>query len=572
MKKLVLTFFALASIAASVSAQKLEDGIKALYYEKYKTAKSILEKKGGGDKAKKGDEIYWYGQALIQDPGDPSGIESAKKLYSDALARGVNDPYILVGLGEIDILTNNDVAAAKQKFEQAATSSKNDPAILDAIGRANAAGPKSYGDPTYAIELLKKAAAADAKNPDIDVNLALNYLKLGGTNGGPAVEALMDATTRDEKYAKAFYEIGKIYGAQRNYDAMNEWFGKALQADDAYGPTYFGWYLSAKRSKDMEGAQEYLKKFIERTDNDCNSQYYLADLQFQSKKYDEALASAQAMSTGECSTFPFSNLLLAKVYEAKSDNANAQTAISKYFAAVPASSVSGEDYALAGKIYKGTPDSSVVFYAKAFEKDTSIYDKVDHADTLINSFTRLEKPVEKYKWTKKRFYLIPAKYINNLELYNLGEAARIAAPLTKEPADFALADSAFKEYKTKYPNEVYGYAGRAANAMAADTTYKQALEPVSEYITFLEKDKATNKDKLVYYYDVLGQYYANTANDYDAAEKEFKSVLELDPTNDRATKILAQLEKIKASKAEASQATETQDSTTTTTTTTSSSN
>ena len=37
------------------------------------------------------------------------------------LNAGVNDPWIWVGAGEVDILQGGDVNAAKQKFEQAIT-------------------------------------------------------------------------------------------------------------------------------------------------------------------------------------------------------------------------------------------------------------------------------------------------------------------------------------------------------------------------------------------------------------------------------------------------------------------
>jgi hypothetical protein len=50
------------------------------------------------------------------------------------------------------------------------------------------------GDHMYAIDKLKQAAAIDLTNPDIMINMGINYLKMGGENGGEAVKAYQDAT------------------------------------------------------------------------------------------------------------------------------------------------------------------------------------------------------------------------------------------------------------------------------------------------------------------------------------------------------------------------------------------
>ena len=49
---------------------------------------------------------------------------SAKAIYQNALNGGINDPWIWVGMGHVQILENNDVNSAKQKFEQAITATK----------------------------------------------------------------------------------------------------------------------------------------------------------------------------------------------------------------------------------------------------------------------------------------------------------------------------------------------------------------------------------------------------------------------------------------------------------------
>ena len=122
-------------------------------------------------------------------------VAGAKAIYQKALQDGVNAPIIWVGMGHVELLEGKK-DEAKQRFEAAITNSKTrkgeDPNILNAIGRANADGASTVGDPAYAIEKLKRAAELDPKNPDILVNMGINYLKLGSDHGGDAYEAFTE--------------------------------------------------------------------------------------------------------------------------------------------------------------------------------------------------------------------------------------------------------------------------------------------------------------------------------------------------------------------------------------------
>ena len=203
MKKTVFMILALAGITASVVAQTVEDGIKFLYYEKNKSAKETLQKVVD-KKPKDALAIYWLGQAFIAD----KDVKGAKALYEKALADGVNDPYIWIGSAQVQLLEGGDINSAKQKFEQAITATKGkrgaeNADILNAIGRANATGGSKIGDPNYAIEVLKRAQQIDKKNPDIDINLGINYLKLGSEKGGDAVEALTGCYRSRSKICKS---------------------------------------------------------------------------------------------------------------------------------------------------------------------------------------------------------------------------------------------------------------------------------------------------------------------------------------------------------------------------------
>jgi Tfp pilus assembly protein PilF len=63
------------------------------------------------------------------------------------------------------------------------------------------------------------------------INMGINYLKMGGENGGEAVKAYQEAISRDPKNAKALYRIGKIYQSQNNKDLFEQNFNNAIAAD-----------------------------------------------------------------------------------------------------------------------------------------------------------------------------------------------------------------------------------------------------------------------------------------------------------------------------------------------------
>lgn len=209
MKKLLLTFLITIHIGIASQAQQVEDGIKALYYERYNEATTILNKIVANN-PKDAKAIYWLGQAYLQnkDIAIKDGIEKTQTLYQSGLNHLFNEPILVVGMGEIDLLHDNNITLAKQKFDQAVLTSKNNPDILNAIGRASSAGDKQTGDPAYAIELLKKAKIGEPKNPDINYNLALNYLKIGDKQ--KAIDALLESTRTNPQYAKGFYELARM--------------------------------------------------------------------------------------------------------------------------------------------------------------------------------------------------------------------------------------------------------------------------------------------------------------------------------------------------------------------------
>ncbi len=538
MKKTILSIACIVLAATITMAQSVEDGISSLYYGKDKTAKETLQKVVDKN-PKDGRAIYWLGQALLSEGNDD--VDSAKMLYQNALNNGVNDAYILVGMGELDLIESNDTNAAKQKFEQAITMSKNkkgkeNPDILNAIGRANAYGGNKIGDPAYAVEKLKRAQELDPKNPDIDINLGINYLKMGSDKGGEAVTAFQDATVRDPKYAAGFARIGNVYKSQDNKVAMEEWYNKAVAADPAFAPVYFYWF-DYYQNRDINAAQDYLNNYVKYADQDCTTDYFKADYLFRAGKYDESKAAADAMAAGSCKDYPRLNILYAYNYDRLGDSANAKTYLDKYFASKSVGSEINPDYyVLASKVYSkfpGLEDTAVNYLVKAMDADTVAKNKQKYMDSIAYVYKRSNQPVKRLEWRRKSFVL--NKDTSSRDFYDLTDAA-IAAN------DTTFADTIITAYKAKFPDQVYPYTFAVKYAQTMDTTGAAAVTPINEYIGFMMQDTAKNAQTIAYYHALQGGYYTNTAKDIDSAVYEFQQAVRFDPEQAQYQQYLTILE------------------------------
>lgn len=530
MKKTILALLLGAFLSSAAFAQSVSDGVRFLYYQRNQSAVQTLEKVVASN-PKEVPGIYWLGQAYIAEyglSGNKTDLEKAKTLYQKALTDGVNDPFIWVGMGHVEVLEGKN-AEARQRFEAAITNTKGKKGvenanILNAIGRAEADGSSQVGDPQYGIDVLTRAKAIDLTNPDIDMNLGLCYLKLSSDKGGDAVEAFRDATIRDPKYAAAYWRIGRVYRSQNNITSMNEWFGKAIAADEKFAPVYHD-YFEYYQERDINAAKEFLDKYVANADKDCNTEFFVGDYLFRAGKYQESLAKADEMSNGECRDYPRLPLLYAYDYNRLGDSAKSLSYLQKFLVSMPAAQLKPTDYVFAGRVFKsmtGYEDSAVSYLTKAVEMDTVLKNKLSYIDTIAYLYKKINKPAERLEWLQKSYSMNPNP--SNRDIFDLGDAA-----LAQK--DFMLADTMFQKYKEKYPDQIYGYKGLVDVAQAMDTTGATAVVPMNDYIKFLQSDTTKYGTTIAYYHALLGGYYINQKQDYDSSIMEFQQALQYDPTN-----------------------------------------
>lgn len=545
MKKTVLVMLAACISVYSVTAQTIADGIKYLNYEKNKSALEAFRKLH--DKSPKdGQTTYWLGQAMLAN----DDVKGAKDLYQKALQENGSDPWVVVGMGHIDILEGRDINEAKQKFEQAITASTKegkkkakieDAGILNAIGRANSVslqGNSKIGDPLYGIEKLKRAAELDLTNPDIFINMGVCYLKMGGEYGGEAVKSFQEAISRDPKNAKANYRIGRIYYSQQNKDLYDTWFGNAILADETFPPVYFTYY-DYYSTKNVNVAKEYLDKFIMYADKDCATDYFYGDYLFRAGKYQESLQKANEMQSGACASYYGTPLLFAYNNDRLGDSLTAKGYLEKFFANAPESKIQPQHFEFAANLFAKFPGSemqAMTYIEKAIEFDTLKANKINYMNKAADIFGKAKKYDLQLGWFKKVVEI--QGQTTEYDYYRMSLAA-YNAKLFEETMNIA------KGYIEAHPDKPNGYIFNVRAAKMVDTANATGVyfNAVSLHNEFLMKDPEKNKQTLVNNFYIMLGYYNDALQDYAKALEVCDKILQLIPDEPQTVRIRGIIEK-----------------------------
>jgi tetratricopeptide (TPR) repeat protein len=395
MKKLVVLMlavsFALTGVNAQVPVSPLNEGLKLLRYEKNKSALAFF-KDAYEKNAKDPETIFWYGQAILSQNGagtpDQAFVQATKELYQKAATELGNNAWILVGTAHVQLLEAGekaDLNAIKQTLEVAITSTLNTKGkfkgkpsqeIVNAIGYIHSEVPSNVGDHRYAIDKLKETISAYEGTPvlpSLYVNLGINYLKLGGENGGEAVTAFLEAINRDPQNAYPYYRIGKVYQSQNNVESFDEYFKKSLAVDPKFPSTYFALY-QYYADKNTETAKTNLDLFLLNADKDPALDIFNADYLFRAGQYDASLAKSKELEASiGVVALPRIGVLLAYNYDRIGDSIQAKTYIEQFINKSPSDQVLNSDYELAVKVmskFKGNETVVAGILEKAIAADT----------------------------------------------------------------------------------------------------------------------------------------------------------------------------------------------------------
>jgi tetratricopeptide (TPR) repeat protein len=560
MKKLVVLMmgvaFALSGLNAQVAVSPLNEGLKLMRYEKNKSALTFF--KDAYEKNSKDPEtIFWYGQAILSQNGsgtpEVAFVQTTKELYKKAADELGSNAWILVGAAHVQLLEAGekaDLNAIKQTLEVAITTTLNTKGkfkgkpsqeIVNAIGYIHSEVPSNVGDHQYAIDKLKETISAYEGAPinsSLYVNLGINYLKLGGENGGEAVTAFMEAISKDPTNAYPYYRIGKVYQSQNNLESFDEYFKKSLEADPKFAPTYFALY-QYYADKNTETAKANLDLFLQNADKDPTLDIFNADYLFRAGQYDASLAKARELEASiGIKALPRLGVLLAYNFDRKGDSIQAKSYIEQFINTSAADKILNTDYELAVKVvskFQGNETVLAGILEKAIAADTVKANRIKYYKLGADMFEKSNMYVDALKWNTNYFNLRGIK--DEVYYYKLSSVALNAK-------DGAATSEFAKQYIAAFPERPNGYSFNVKGARLVDTANNLGIQfqAVTLQNEFLLKDPVKNKQAMVNnYYSMMGYY--NEVKDLEKAISMCDKVLELLPGEAQTLKIKESLTK-----------------------------
>jgi len=518
-------------------AQSIDEGKKFLNYEKFESAQNVFQKMVTSD-PKNDAAAYWLGQTYLQN-SDNTDTTAAKALYQKSLQANPNSPLLMVGMGEIELMEGK-TNEARNRFETAINLTKKrdlDETLL-AVGRANI--DAKAGDAVYAVDKLKQAAEKNKKSAEIQIALGDAYRKL--VDGANATVSYQNALAIEPNNARASFMIGRIYETQGygQEPIYMRYYMDAMREDPNFAPVYY-WLYSYYYQRDVNKAREYLNKYVAVADKDSKNCYAEASLLYVSKMYDEAISKADACIT-TAGPKPFPNLygLKAYAYDKKGDSLNAKKYFEEFFAKVNPEKIGPGDYAAYAKVLLKFPGNDTLassYIDKALKLDTVPEKRIGYVKDIAKNYFNEKKYLEAGKWYGKVLDVDTA--FGKVDLYYAGYSDYLGG-------NYKTADSVFKIYQQRFPEDTYGWflGAHAKEGMDSTGALGLAKPDYQKIIDIADttKDVATIKDHLVTAYRYMVAYYYNTKHNKDSAIVYNNKILEIAPTDQTALKTKDALE------------------------------
>lgn len=533
MRKIKIISFLLSFLISAniLFAQSIDEGKRFLYYERYNSAKDVFNKLVNAN-PNNIDAAYWLGQTYL---GEEDSI-SSKALYQKTLNANPNSPLMLVAMGHIALLENqnND---ARNRFETAISLTKGkDYNVINAISRANV--DTKAGDAVYAIGKIK-TIPENKRTAEIWTTLGDAYRKL--IDGANAQLAYQSALAVDPNYARASFMIGRLYQTQGFTQELYymKYYNEAITKDPKFAPVYV-WLSQYYYKRDINKAKEYLDKYIAVADADTQNCYYQASYLYASGQYQQTITKAnECISAGGKNPHPSLFGLKAFAYDKLGDSANAKTFFEMYFQKQNPEKLESGDYAKYGLVllkFPGNEATAAGYIQKAIALDTLEENKIEYITSVANSYLASKNYNEAAKWYTKLFSI--KKNVTRTDIYNAGYNYY-------RGGNYKATDSIFGLYQQKYPEDILGVYMRARASEGIDTAGVLGLaKPYYEKVIQLGEastDTARVKSQLIVAYNYMIAYYYNVKKDKATALSYNDKILAIDPTNAQAIKNKAAL-------------------------------
>ena len=533
MNRLMLKTFVMGSVViATAQAQTLQEGLRALDFDKYESARNIFTQLTQKEPAN-GDNWYYLGQSYL----NLFKEDSAQWAYNEGMKLAPNVAANYVGTGEL-LIANNKIEEAKTQFNKALSFSRGrDGMIKDVKTLRLVATAMVSTDNKVVDEALNHIKnALEIAPQDYDVLIAAGDVYLEMNKGGDAATQYERAEVVDPKNPKAFTRVAAIWLRVRNAEQTLTDLNKALAIDPNYAPALKLMSELYYKSKKYQLAKDYYAKYLTNSEPSLANQKRFAKILFNSKEYEDALPKILDVIKLEDSDIYMHRLAGYSYYEvgeAKKDTSMYRPGVAElelFLSKIAADKVLASDYEYLGKLYSRIPgkDSlAVQNISKAIEMAPDKIELLKEAGMVYNKIRRFDKSIVCFEtYISKTDRILPADY------YLLGMASYFGKSLPK-------ADSAFAKLIEVKPDYADGYYWRGNVQASLDTEAKDTigLSSYNTYISMVEATPEKYKKNLIVSYDYLAKYYIKQEKN-TIAKGYLEKIIALDPNNKQAKEYL----------------------------------
>lgn len=490
MNKSIVMMTAAVALSFSVNAQSLEEGIKMVKYERYESAKKILEPMAASNPTAN----YYLGLAEL-------GLEHKDAARAD-FSKYPADLANMAGLARLAFESGNQAEGQRIAGEVASKAGKKDAQpLLFAADAINYGG----GNVQQAIDLYKKAMEKKLDNVDLRIGLGDAYLKQS-TGGGEAMNNYEAAVAKDPKNSLGYSRIGALWYAARKYDDAKTNYEKAKDADPTNPLPYRDLANAYFYIGKYDLANQNIDKYWELSDKTDEDRVQRINIKFLAKEYNTVIPELNDIVSKPNAKPVFYRMLGYAQYETK-DYANAQQSLNTFFAKQDPKKILPSDYLYMAKLYgqMKLADSADIYYSKALASDSSkdktkLYTEIAEAYKAMNTDAGYNKSAEYY-----------GKIVKGKETPTARDYFWYGT-MTYYAKKYDEAAKIFEEMETKFPAEESGTYWRGRVAAAQDNEGKTGAA-LPYYEKWLEK-VGPNSDKKndllqVYRYGALVNYNKN---------------------------------------------------------------
>lgn len=536
MNRLMLKAILISSvIVTTLQAQTLQEGLKALDFDKYESAQGIFTQLTLKEPAN-GENWYYLGQSYL----NLFKEDSAEWAYNEGVKLAPKTAANYVGLGEL-LIANKKVEEAKTQFNKALSFSRGrDGMIKDAKTLRLVASALVSTENKVVDEALNHIKnALEIAPQDYDVLIAAGDVYLEMNKGGDAATQYERAEVVDPKNPKAFTRVAAIWLRVRNSEQTLTDLNKALAIDPNYAPALKLMSELYYKSKKYQLAKDYYAKYLNNSEPSLANQKRFAKILFNSKEFEDALPKILDVIKLEDSDVYMHRMAgysYFEVGELKKDTSMYRPGVAElelFLSKIATDKMLASDFEYLGKLYSRIPSKdslAVINMSKAIEMAPDKIELLKEAGMVYNKIKRFDKSIVCFEtYISKTNKIIPADY------YLLGMASYFGKSLPK-------ADSAFAKLIEVKPDYADGYYWRGNVQASLDSEAKDTLG-LSSYITYVSMVEATPekyKKNLIVSYDYLAKYYIKQEKD-SIAKVYLEKIIALDPNNKQAKEYLKSL-------------------------------